>query len=210
MTTGVRATEGRSIPAGRWEALVLAAGLSVRFGAPKLLAPWRGGLLIDGALAAAFAAPVARVTVVTGGHAAGVTAAAQAFAARAGAADRLALVHAADHGQGLSASLRAGIASLPADTSSAFVFLADMPDIPPGVAAALIAALTAGHEAAAPVFEGRRGHPVLLGKALFDPIRHLTGDHGAGHLLRDLSDRLALVPVADPGVLKDIDRPEDL
>lgn len=204
------ATEGRSIAGGGWQALVLAAGLSVRFGAPKLLAPWRGGVLIDGALEAAFTAPVDRVTVVTGGHAAGVTAAASAFAARAGNAECLALVHAADHGEGLSASLRAGIASLPEDAAGAFVFLADMPDIPPGVAGALVAAMTAGHDAAAPVFEGRRGHPVLLGPALFEPIRHLTGDHGAGHLLRGLGNRLALVPVADAGVLKDVDRPEDL
>ncbi|MDB5470906.1 MAG: molybdopterin-guanine dinucleotide biosynthesis protein [Caulobacter sp.] len=202
-------TEARS-PAAHWQALVLAAGLSVRFGAPKLLAPWRGGLLIDGALEAAFAAPVARVIVVTGGHAAGVTAAAEAFAARAGQSSRLALVHAADHGEGLSASLRAGIASLPEDTDGVFVFLADMPGIPPGVAPALIAALTGDHDAAAPMFEARRGHPVLLGRALFEPIRRLTGDHGAGHLLKGLGERLALVPVEDPGILKDIDRPEDL
>lgn len=203
-------TEGRSIAAAKWQALVLAAGLSVRFGSPKLLAPWRGGVLIDGALGAAFAAPVEGVTVVTGGHAAGVTAAAAAFAARVGATGRLNVIHAADHGEGLSASLRAGIAGLPDGVDGVFVFLADMPAVPAGVAAALAAAITADRDAVAPVFEGRRGHPVLLGQALFGPIRGLTGDHGAGHLLKGLGERLALVEVDDPGVLKDIDRPEDL
>jgi len=193
-----------------WQALVLAAGLSSRFGGPKLLAPWNGGQLIDGALRAAFAAPVARVTVVTGGHAAGVTAAARAFAERIGQSHRLALVHAADHGEGLSASLRAGIASLPEDAAGAFVFLADMPAIPPFVANALAEAMTPDHDAAAPTFEGRRGHPVLLGRALFEPIRHLTGDHGAGHLLKGLDDRLALVPTYEAGIHKDVDRREDL
>lgn len=195
---------------GDWRALVLAAGLSTRFGGPKLLAPWNGGLLIDGALRAAFAAPVAGVTVVTGGHAVGVAAATRAFAERIGQADRLSLVHAADHGEGLSASLRAGIASLPANTAGALVFLADMPSIPPFVARALIPAMTPDHDAAAPTFEGRRGHPVLLGQALFEPIRHLTGDHGAGHLLAGLGERLALVPTYEAGILKDVDRPEDL
>jgi molybdenum cofactor cytidylyltransferase len=209
MATG-GATEARSGPAASWQALVLAAGLSLRFDAPKLLAPWRGGLLIDAALEAAFAAPVARVTVVTGGHAAGVTAAAEAFAARTGETERLAVVHAADHGEGLSASLRAGIASLPEGAEGALVFLADMPTIPPGVAQSLIAAMTSDHDAAAPVFEGRRGHPVLLGKALFEPIRRLTGDHGAGHLLKELGERLALAEVVDAGILKDIDWPQDL
>ncbi|MDO9336824.1 MAG: nucleotidyltransferase family protein [Caulobacter sp.] len=203
MATGVPAE-------GRFEAIVLAAGLSRRFGGPKLLAPWRDGVLLDGALGCAFASPARRVTVVTGGHAAGVTTAAAAFAARIGAAERLAVVQAADHGEGLSASLRAGIASLPEDADGALVFLADMPATPPQVAGSLIGALTVEHDAAAPVFEGRRGHPVLLGRALFEPIRHLTGDHGAGHLLKDLGGRLALVEVTDAGVLKDVDRPADL
>ncbi len=203
------ATEGQAGSAARWQALVLAAGLSLRFGAPKLLAPRQGGLLIDAALATAFAAPVGRVTVVVGGHAPGVTAAAQAYAARAGETARLAIVHAADHGEGLSASLRAGIASLPGDADGVLIFLADMPAIPSGIPGALIAAM-GDHDAAAPVFEGRRGHPVLLGRALFEPIRHLTGDHGAGHLLKGLGQRLALVATDDPGILKDIDRPEDL
>ena len=193
-----------------WQALVLAAGLSRRFGGPKLLAPWNDGVLIDGALRAAFAAPVAGVTVVTGGHAAGVTAAARAFAERIGQSGRLAVVHAADHGEGLSASLRAGIASLPEDAAGAFVFLADMPAIPPFVARALAEAMTQDHDAAAPTFEGRRGHPVLLGRALFEPIRHLTGDHGAGHLLKGLGERLALVPTYEAGIHKDVDRREDL
>lgn len=203
-------TEARSLPAKRWQALVLAAGLSVRFGAPKLLAPWNGGLLIDGALRAAFDAPAVGVTVVTGGHAAGVSAAARAFAKRLDQTDRLTLVHAADHGEGLSASLRAGIASMPGDCDGVFIFLADMPSIPPFVARALAEAMTPDHDAVAPTFEDRRGHPVLLGQALFEPIRHLTGDHGAGHLLKALGDRLALVPIYEAGIHKDIDRRQDL
>ena len=42
----------------RYEAIVLAGGSGSRFGGGKLLAPFRGGELIDGALRAAFAAPV--------------------------------------------------------------------------------------------------------------------------------------------------------
>jgi molybdenum cofactor cytidylyltransferase len=195
---------------GPLEALVLAAGAGSRFGGSKLLAPWRGGVLLDGALAAAFAAPARTVTVITGAHAEGVTAAARAFAARAGAGDRLRLIHAVDHGLGLSASLRAGIASLGPDAGGAFVFLADMPGIPVGVATSLAEALAAGALAAAPMFEGQRGHPVLLSAALFDAILGLDGDHGAGHILAGLGDRLVTLPVADHGVTKDIDRPADL
>src|SRR3954451_23383398 len=105
------------------EAVVLAAGSARRFGGGKLTAPWRDGVLLDGALAAAFAAPVRSVTVVTGADAAAVEAAARAFASRAGAAERLRIVDARDHAEGLAASLRAGIASLPLDADGAFIFL---------------------------------------------------------------------------------------
>ena len=50
-------------------ALVLAAGFGSRFGGGKLMTPWRSGVLLDGALAAAFAAPVGAVHVVVGADA---------------------------------------------------------------------------------------------------------------------------------------------
>ena len=96
----------------RLEAVVLAAGAGARFGGGKLLAPWGEGVLLDAALAPAFAAPVRCVTVVTGADGPAVGAAASAFAARHGQGARLRLVHAPDHAEGMGASLRAGVASL--------------------------------------------------------------------------------------------------
>jgi len=188
---------------------VLAGGAGSRFGGGKLVAPWRGGALIDGALAAAFAAPARSVTVVTG-HDARVEAAARAFAERTDEAARLRVVHAPDHAEGMGATLRTGAASLPADTVGAFVFLGDMPLIPPAILPALAAALDAGAPAAAPRFQGQRGHPVLFGQALLPELRALKGDEGARAVLRALGDRLALVESDDEGVLVDIDRPSDI
>ena len=192
----------------RLEAMVLAAGLSVRFGGAKLLAPLEGRPLIEWALDAAFEAPVRSVTVVTGGHASAVAAVVQAYGRGAGRAARLA--RADDHALGLSASLKAGVRALPPDTAGVFVFLADMPWIPKGVAGRLSAALSGGVLAAAPVFGGRRGHPVLLSAALFPKIASLAGDHGAGHILRALGGDLALVETEDAGILRDVDHPSDL
>jgi molybdenum cofactor cytidylyltransferase len=186
------------------EALVLAAGSGSRFGGGKLLAPWRGGVLLDGALAAAFAAPARSVTVVTGADAEAVGAAARAFDAR------VELVHAREHAQGMAASLRAGIASLPADTAAAFVFLGDMPRVPHAVLAPLAEAVAGGAAAAAPVFAGRRGHPVVLGRSLLPDVLALVGDTGARRILDQLGERLALVEAPDAGVLFDVDRPADL
>jgi molybdenum cofactor cytidylyltransferase len=191
------------------EAIVLAAGAGSRFGGAKLTAPWRGGRLIDGALAAAFAAPVRSVTVVTGADPM-VEPAARAFAEARGESARLRLVHAADHAEGMAAPLRTGVGSLPYDAAGAFVFLGDMPLIPPAILPSLAEALAAGAEAAAPSFQGQRGHPVLFSAALFPALAALKGDEGARSVLRGLGDRLALIETDDAGVLVDIDRPGDL
>lgn len=196
--------------AGRLEAVVLAAGAGSRFGGRKLLAPWAGGVLLDAALAAAFAAPARTVTVVTGADAAEVAGAAQDFAARSGGAPRLRLVHAADHAEGMGASLRTGIAALPPDAAGAFVFLGDMPRVPHDLAAGMAVALTGVAAAVAPLCAGRRGNPVLLGAELFPRLRDLRGDQGARAVLQALGPRLALVETADEGVLFDVDLPGHL
>jgi molybdenum cofactor cytidylyltransferase len=149
------------------------------------------------------------VTVVTGADGE-VEAAARAFAARIGATPRLHIVHCADHAEGMGATLRAAIAALPADAAGAFVFLGDMPLIPPAVLPDLAAALAAGAPAAAPTFRGQRGHPVLFAAALFAQLRALAGDLGARDVLRALGGDLALVEAPDHGVLTDIDHPRDL
>ena len=194
---------------GTLEAIVLAGGAGLRFGGGKLTAPWRDGVLIDGALAAAFAAPVRTVTVVTGADA-GVEAGVRAYAERAGQAARLRLVHCADYAEGMGATLRTGVASLPPDASGVFVFLGDMPRVPVAVLPRLATALAAGGPAAAPTFEGQRGHPVLFSRVLFPKLLALTGDEGARTVLRSLGDRLALIESPDAGVLFDVDEPSDL
>jgi molybdenum cofactor cytidylyltransferase len=190
--------------------IVLAAGAARRFGGGKLLAPWRGGALIDGALASAFAAPAQAVVVAVGAAGQEVADAVQAFAARIGEAERLRIVEATDWADGLSASLKAAVAALPEDARAAFVFLADMPLIPPDISIALAAALTEGRCAAIPEVDGELGHPVLLGAELFPQVAALTGDRGARRLLEGLGERLARVPTRDRNVLLDIDTPAAL
>jgi molybdenum cofactor cytidylyltransferase len=186
------------------EALVLAAGSGTRFGGGKLLAAWGPGVLLQGALAAAFAAPARSVTVVIGADAPAVAEAARQFDPRA------LIVHAADHAEGMAASLRAGVASLPDDSDGVFVFLGDMPRVPTAVLQAMANALLAGALAAAPVYQGRRGNPVLLDRILFPQLLALTGDAGARGVLQGLGERLALVESPDDGVLYDVDEPGDL
>ncbi len=192
-------------PGLRFEAVVLAAGAGARFGGGKLLAPWRDGVLLDAALESAFAAPVRRVTLAVGADGERVAAAAEEFARRRGALDRLTIVSTPDWALGLSAPLKRAIAGLAPDVDAAFVFLGDMPMIPVGVPAALAKALTGDVAAAIPTFDGELGHPALIGAPLFPAILDLQGDRGARRLLDALGPRLARVAAPDSGVLLDVD-----
>lgn len=183
-------------------ALVLAAGSGRRFGGRKLTSPWGDGLLIDGALKAALAAPVEKVWVVVGADP-DVAAAVE----RCAGVRPVEIVEAHDYQEGLSASLKAGLAALPDDAQGALVFLGDMPNVPHAVLAPLVAAIRAGAPAAAPVFDGRRGHPVAIGASLFHELHRLEGDRGAGPVLDRLGAALVAAPTDDPGVLYDVDYP---
>lgn len=195
---------------GEFEAIVLAAGAGTRFGGGKLLAPYGDGVLLEGALRAAFAAPVRGVTVVTGSDPSRVGAAVMAYARQAGQYERLRIVHAVDHAEGMGASLRHGAAALPADTEAVFVFLGDMPRIPVSVLELLAQAVRDGAPAAAATFGGKRGHPAVIGAALIPQLLTLQGDAGARAVLQGLGDQLVLVQASDDGVLFDVDKPADL
>jgi len=190
--------------AERFAALVLAAGSARRFGGGKLTAPFEGAPLLHAALAAARAAPVGSIVVVTGAGAKAVGACARAFD------PEIRLVHAPDHAEGMAASLRTGVAALPPEVSAAFVFLGDMPRVPHAVLAPLAQAVAAGAPAAAPTFGGRRGNPVVLSRGLFRAVAGLEGDVGARPILQRLGARLALVEAPDDGILFDVDEPGDL
>jgi molybdenum cofactor cytidylyltransferase len=191
----------------RVDAILLAAGAGTRFGGGKLRAIWRGRTLMEHALAAAAQSPIRSVTVVTGADP-GVADLVEDYARRTGA--RVQVVHCADHAEGMGASLRRGVSALPSDCEAFAVFLGDMPAAPGDIVARLIERLDPEALAAAPCFQGRRGHPVLFRAALAPRLAEAAGDSGARAVLRGLDDRLVLVETGDPGVLFDVDLPRNL
>jgi molybdenum cofactor cytidylyltransferase len=177
-------------------ALVLAAGKATRFGSDKLSALLDGEPLLHHAIRAARAAPVERVIVVSReGIDTGVWQGAPPVESVAIASDAL------------SVSLSAGIAAAQG-MDAAFVFLGDMPRVPHHVAGKLAVVLGDSY-AAVPVCNGKSGHPVLLSARSFADVARLTGDAGAGKLLKTRGDVVHLA-CDDPGILLDVDRPEDL
>ncbi|MCJ2078366.1 NTP transferase domain-containing protein [Methylobacterium sp. HMF5984] len=186
-------------------AVLLAAGRGTRFGTePKLLARLDGTPLVRHAAEAALASRARPVVVVLGAHAVAVRAVLHNL--------DLVFVENAAFGSGLSTSLRAGLAALPAETDAAVILLGDMPRVTPEQIDRLAAAYRAAKpapSAVVPTIAGRRGNPVLLDRrVLGDAIASLSGDHGAGPLLKGRADVLEIP--GEPGTALDVDTPEML
>ncbi|HST65311.1 MAG TPA: nucleotidyltransferase family protein [Mycobacteriales bacterium] len=178
--------------------LVLAAGGGSRYGSPKALVRLRGRLLVERAvdlLAAGGCDPVLAVL----GAAADEVQAAVALPA---------VVLNPDWRTGMGSSLRAGLAAVPAEASAVVVTLVDTPGLGPEAVRRLIAA---GGPAAQATYGGRRGHPVLLGRAVFAEVAEsAVGDRGAGPWLAAHPERVRLVPCDGTGDPRDVDVPDDL
>lgn len=112
----------------------------------------------------------------------------------------LAVCERADDGMG--ASLACGVRAA-ADAAGWIVALADMPAVEPATIAAVAAALRNGADAAAPFYQGRRGHPVGFSRACFAELAALGADHGARSVLQ--AHPPVRIEVDDPGCLFDID-----
>ena len=112
-------------------------------------------------------------------------------------------------GQGMGTSIATGIA-FSQDSDGWLVALGDMPHIRPQTAAAIAEALKRRGGIVVPVFRGERGHPVAFSKEFGAALSLLTGDTGARQILRYHLQAITELPVDDPGILADIDTPEDL
>jgi molybdenum cofactor cytidylyltransferase len=179
--------------------IVLAAGAGTRFGGLKQLAQLDGRPLLEHAVRAMTASPVGRVVVVLGSEAEEVLARVEF-----GRAEPL-LCEGWEMGQ--SASLARGLGEL-ADCEAVVVTLGDQPRLSPAAIGRVIAGRADGAAAVRATYGGEPGHPVLLERELFQPLRDASGDHGARNVL--LSTRTLEVPCDDLGGGEDVDTREQL
>lgn len=106
-------------------------------------------------------------------------------------------------------SLAAGVEAT-ADAAGWIVALADMPFVASSSHLAVANCLHSGASLAASQFQGQRGHPVGFSGKWYAQLVAMTGDQGGKAILGRHQNELVLCPVEDPGVVLDIDRPEDL
>jgi molybdenum cofactor cytidylyltransferase len=121
-------------------------------------------------------------------------------------------VHAPDYAEGLSASLKAGIAAVPPECAAALVCLGDMPLVTGRMIDRLLAAYDRdeGRQIVLPTFRGKQGNPMLWDRRFFPEILQIIGDSGARFLLSKHLDVVAEVEMADDAVLRDFDTTDSL
>jgi len=181
---------------------VLAAGGGVRLGSPKALLRRDGELLVERAVATAREAGCAPVVVVLG-------ASADQVIEQARLDDATVVVNKA-WATGMGSSLRTGLQALDGSgADAAVVLLVDMPGIT-AQAIRRVAALPYPGALVVATYEGRRGHPILIGSGHWSGVATLArSDVGARPYL--LAHKGEVMEVGCDGVADngDIDTPED-
>lgn len=176
-------------------AVILAGGGSRRMGTPKALLTFEGETFLN-RLVRIFSAQACRVIVVTG---------LQPLSVPAGAV----AVHNPNAETGQLSSLQRGLQSLPPDTDAVFFTPVDYPAIQPSTIDLLSKALLPGDDFVIPRYDGRHGHPVLFAARLCQEFLGLPPDRSARDIVHAHRERTRYVDVDDPGVVTDVDTPED-
>ncbi len=183
--------------------ILLAAGESRRMGFPKPLLQVDDETFVAH-LAAAMLKVVARLIVVMGAHADRVRPAIPTD-------PRIAMVNNPDWVRGQLSSIKAGIRALPADAPAALVHLTDHPTVRAETFAAVVDAYRrSGKPIVIARYDGHRGHPVLFDRSIFAELLDAPEDRGARVVVNADASRIVYSNVEDPGILLDLDTPEDL
>jgi len=180
--------------------IILAAGSSTRMGEPKALLD-AGGLTFLNRILRNHRAVRLPVIVILGEHEAQIRAAVDLQ-------DATVLVNPQPE-RGPLSSLRIGLASVK-NCQGVLVHPVDHPLV---TRETLQALLDAHHNLpdriVLPEFGGRRGHPVLFPRPLFEELQAAPLDQGARYVVRRHPESVLAVRVSDEGVTQNIDTPED-
>ena len=158
--------------------LILAAGESSRMGRDKALLTYQGRTFLEGVVAKLREAGVERVAVVLGHHAEEIQRAVQL--------EGLEVIVNRNYQRGQTSSLQEGLRTLEGSNPDAAVLcLVDHPVFSSQTVRMLVKVFERGHtQAAIPTFQGKRGHPVLIGRQLFAEILTLPPGQGANSVIR--------------------------
>jgi molybdenum cofactor cytidylyltransferase len=187
--------------------ILLAAGVSSRLGRPKQLLRIGRKTLLERCMEAATASALESVVVVLGYEAKRI---------RSTLADwwdhpKIRTCHNPDYRQGMSISLKAGLAAVRDHYPSVMVMLADQPFIGSSVIDGLLERFWRSTKGiCASSYRDRQGPPVCLSRTYYSELMALEGDVGARGILSAHRENVLCVEVKEPEMLMDVDTEEDL
>ena len=180
-------------------AIILAAGESRRMGRPKALLPFRGGTFLS-EITRALARRCSPVIAVFGFNADQMI---------CQAPETVVPVVNRDFAQGMITSLQAGLRAVPESCDAALFTLVDHPAVDSGTIDALLDGASR-KLIAIPRFENRRGHPVLIRRAIFGEFLREPVTSEVRRVIDRHADEVAYIDVSDPGISDDVDDPQML
>ena len=185
--------------------LIPAAGRSSRMGQWKLMLPFGDKTVIETVVATPLSV-CSKVVLVTGYRSPELQDLFEGV-------DRVAIIENVHWQAGMFSSIRRGASAIESDQF--FIALADMPLLDPKVFRKLLHAShgknAAGETATvayAPVFDGKRGHPVLLSRIILDKIRRANSETTTmKEIIRQ--ERVHEVAWSDDSIHRDLDTPDE-
>ncbi len=184
--------------------LILAAGFSQRMGVLKPLLPVGDASALCRAVGLGVREKIHMISVVTGHRHQEVEAALYDCRAK-----NIRHIYNGKYAEGMFSSVKAGVHSLPGDIDGFFLLPADHCAVSPDTLEKLIAAfiLSEGKSVIYPVYKGARGHPPLIPYCYAEGVKSYDGGDGMKGYLSAYP--CAEVEIDDPGILIDMDTPED-
>jgi molybdenum cofactor cytidylyltransferase len=183
-------------------AVILAAGGSARMGTTKQLLPIAGKPMLRLVAEAACSAGLDQVLVVVGANGDAVAEVLVGLPVEIVFNDAWSL--------GLSTSMRAGIGALRDRIQAVLFLLGDQVAVSTKLLQSLVDCYGVRRAAiVAPAVGGRRANPVLFDRSLLPELLEVEGDEGGRSVIARHLDQLELVAVQDPGLMLDVDTPDD-
>ncbi|MCI0442778.1 nucleotidyltransferase family protein [bacterium] len=180
--------------------IILAAGESKRIGTPKALLKINAETFMERIASVLHNTGIQNIILVAGTH----------YEEIRKNVKSITIVFNAQHPLGQFSSLQAGLRELPKQTEFVIVWPVDLPLIRKETIETLLAAAQSKkHPITVPVYQGRKGHPVVYSVETITKILSMEPTHTGKELFEHFEGRITFTDVEDPAVLIDVDTPED-
>ena len=185
-------------------AVILAGGKSTRFGAPKVLQSFGGTPFLLCITRPLLQAGVENITLVLGHQA-------EQLIPAVPEAEKIQVIINRNYEAGQFSSIQAGVWAMPDSLAGVLLCLIDQPHIHSATYRIVLdKARRMAEKIWIPTYRSRQGHPVFLPGWLLAEIKRQPTAISLRDLLFRFLKEIEKVEVDDPGILEDMDTPEDL